>query len=87
MKRVSPKHTRKSMPTKQLLQRRYRCDVRHLKEKCTKLRIALMSYEQAGPSDICVLSSSEIEIGATRQECLLENENYFVNEEDVDLVL
>jgi len=57
MKRVSPKHTRKSMPTKQLLQRRYRCDVRHLKEKCTKLRIALMSYEQAEPSDICVLSS------------------------------
>lgn len=46
-----------------------------------------MSYEQAEPSDICVLSSSEIEIGATRQECLLENENYFVNEEDVDLVL
>lgn len=63
--------------------RRFKSDVRKLKRKCEDLKIKLFTFDDAPDYYICVLSSSDYEIGDERRNCFSDNENYFVSPDDI----
>lgn len=55
-----------------------------LERLCGDNNIILYNYEEADDNMICILSSSEYELGDTKPYCSEENENYFVTESDLN---
>lgn len=70
---------RRTQSEKELLKRRYHSDVRKLKKLCEECDIKLYTYNNAPEDAVCVLSSSEYELGELRKTCSIEYENYFVS--------
>lgn len=55
-----------------------------LERLCGDNNLILCNYEEADDSMICVLSSSEYELGDMKKYCSEENENYFVTESSLN---
>ena len=55
-----------------------------LERLCGDNNIILCNYEEADDGMICVLSSSEYELGDMKKYCSEENENYFVTESSLN---
>jgi len=62
--------------------RRFHKDVRTLKKVCRDNNITLLNYEEAINDDVCILSQSEYEIGATKEYASEGLECYFVHSSD-----
>ena len=62
--------------------RRFHKDVRALKKVCRDNNITLLEYEEALNDDVCILSYSEYEIGATKEYTSEGLECYFVHSSD-----
>jgi len=67
---------------KESITRKYHRQVRRLQDLCEKQGIQLRIYEDATDDDICVLSSSDFEIGEPVKNCDSSNESYFVSFDD-----
>ena len=67
------------MSNSELDLRRFHKDVRTLKKVCRDNNITLLEYEEAINDDICILSQSEYEIGATKEYASEGLECYFVH--------
>ena len=66
--------------------RRFHKDVRTLKQVCRDNNITLLNYEEAINDDVCILSQSEYEIGATKEYSSEGLECYFVHNSDFNKV-
>ena len=65
----------------ELVTRRYHSNLRTLKRLVAELNVHLVPFDQAEPSDVCVLSDSDIELLERKLRCNSCNENYFVSEQ------
>lgn len=74
----------KQMGTHELLARRFKSDLRKLKKLVAELGVKLHSYDLAEPSDICILSNSDVEKLEHKLRCQSSNENYFISQNDYD---
>lgn len=70
------------MSEEELNLRRFHKDVRELKKVCRDNNITLLEYEEALNDDVCILSQSEYEIGATKEYTSEALECYFVHNSD-----
>lgn len=86
-KKATRRACRQSMPTKELLTRRFHSDVRKLKQRCTELNLWLKDIGEAQVKDICVISTSDYEIGSFREDCSKENENWFLSIKEYERLL
>ena len=68
----------------ELCTRRYHSEVRAFKEWCQKHGIVYKTYDNADPSDVCVLSRDEYNLHDTRQIIFLDSECYFLSIEDYE---
>ena len=66
------------------MKRAFHRSLHKLERLCGDNGIILCNYEEADDNMICVLSSSEYELGDTKPYCSEENENYFVTESDLE---
>ena len=61
--------------------------VKKLKNECERLCLHLLLYKDAPKGTCCILSNNEFEIGEEVQNCSENNENYFLNSTDYELLL
>ena len=66
------------MKQQELLARDFKLKLRKLQELTQKMKITLYEYTDAPIYAICVLSSSEYELGEERNFCSEQNTSYFV---------
>lgn len=74
--------TKRTYSEHELLTRRFHSDVRKLKAVCELNNFELSTYDISKPDWICILSSSDYELGSEMIDCGENNENYFLNPED-----
>lgn len=71
---------KKTKSMNELIIRRYHSDVRKLKRLVAELNVQLVPFDQAEPSDVCILSNSDVELQERKLRCNSSNENYFISE-------
>ncbi len=74
------------MSEQELLTRRFHSDVRKIKNACEKQDVTIYDFSTAPEDSICVISSDEYELCAVRRYIFVDNESYFVEEDDYDKV-
>lgn len=74
------------MSESELELRRFHKDVRKLKKVCEDNGIPLLEYDNALNDDVCILSQSEYEIGATKEYIDEGLECYFVHDSEFNIV-
>jgi len=72
------------MSQKELEIRRFHSDLRKLKQACVELNLWLKDIGEAQAKNICVISTSDYELGCFRELCVTDNENYFLNMEEYE---
>ena len=78
------KTSKTQMSTHELLLRRYKSDLRRLKQLVVTLDVELHNFDAAVPSDICVLSKNDAEIEEHKLRCSSSNDGYFISQKDYD---
>lgn len=58
--------------------------IRKLKQLTTTLNVELHDFDAAQPSDRCVLSKSDEELGRIQLRCSSSNDGYFISQNDYD---
>lgn len=66
------------------MKRAFHRSLHKLERLCGDNGIILCNYEEADDNMICVLSSSEYELGDMKKYCSEENENYFITESSLN---
>ena len=72
------------MSNHELFLRRYKSDLRKLKQLTTTLNVELHDFDAAQPSDRCVLSKSDEELEEYKLRCSSSNDGYFISQNDYD---
>ena len=72
------------MSNHELFLRRYKSDLRKLKQLTTTLNVELHDFDAAQPSDRCVLSKSDEELEEYKLRCSSSNNGYFISQNDYD---
>lgn len=81
--RSKRKPATRTQSASELVKRRFHADVRRFKQKCDDLGVQYYTHTECPDSTcVCILSSDEFEIQSPVKDCLVENENYFISQED-----
>lgn len=67
------------MSIEELDLRRYHKDVRTTRDKLEAEDLTMMSFKDASPTDVCILSPNDYELGLPQSECDPDNESYFIS--------
>ena len=78
------KTSKTQMSTHELLLRRYKSDLRRLKQLIVTLDVELHDFDAAQPSDVCILSKSDEELEEHKLRCSSSNNGYFISQNDYD---
>ena len=78
------KVSKSQMSNHELFLRRYKSDLRKLKQLTTTLNVKLHDFDAAQPSDVCILSKSDEELEEHKLRCSSSNNGYFISQNDYD---
>lgn len=74
------------MSDNELETRRHHSSLRKLKAHCSDMNVELKDFESAGPDDMCVLSLEDVDLGSRKSYLTVDNDSWFVNENDYEEV-
>lgn len=67
-----------------VLKKRFKREVRELRQECESEGLCLLSYTDAEWDDVCILSENEYELGCAKSQCSGDIESYFLSQEEYD---
>lgn len=74
------------MSDDELETRRHHSSLRRLKAHCSDMNVELKDFESAGPDDMCVLSLEDVDLGSRKNYLTVDNDSWFVGEDDYEEV-
>lgn len=73
------RHSKRVQSQEEREKRDYHREVRYLKKWCNERGLIYKRWAEAQHEDICVLSRSEYDLGDFKQNCVEDNESYFLS--------
>lgn len=74
------------MSDDELEKRRHHASLRRLKAHCSDENVKLKDFNSASPDDMCVLSLDDVDLGSRRNYLTVDNDSWFVDEDDYEEV-
>ena len=74
------------MSDDELEKRRHHASLRKLKAHCNDVNVELKDFNSASPDDMCVLSLDDVDLGSRRNYLTVDNDSWFVDEDDYEEV-
>lgn len=74
------------MSDDELETRRHHSSLRRIKAHCSDMNVELKDFESAGPDDMCVLSLEDVDLGSRKSYLTVDNDSWFVGEDDYEEV-
>ena len=74
------------MSDDELETRRHHSSLRKLKAHCSDMNVELKDFNSANPDDMCVLSLDDIDLGSRRNYLTVDNDSWFVDEDNYEEV-
>lgn len=83
-KRTAIRRSKRILSINHTFSLRYSNDVKKFKEWCENNEIPYLDFDCAEPTDICVLSTVDYDLGEMRQNIEVDNKSYFLHQDDYE---